>query len=218
MAIPHYVGVVRYRNELLLPRELYPPIEAPDNVPVWAPFMVSMADMIRQAIDRRNRYGYATETSLSSFPSGYTRSDLTARFVNLAQQWRHDPPMWFYEGGQIRLELTIGIYADERTRDRPDCLSMIMSHELMHVADEIDIVKNWLPVHAPIELRGRLSALSERRFETAIRGRGDGEGSGLERAVQNLWVEESSRRAADLHARRPQDGQRIGDCINAVVP
>ena len=215
MSIPHFSGVVRYTNELLLPRELYPPIEAPDNVTVRAPFLVSMADMVRQAIARRNRYGYATRGMIEGAPAGFTRSDLTMRFVNFDRQWRHDPPRWHYLGGQIRIELTLGVYVDARTRDRPNCLSMIMSHELMHVADEIDIVENWLPVHAPIELGARLSILSESTFETAIRGRGDGEGSTLERALQTLWVNESSRRANALHARRPEDGRNIADCISA---
>lgn len=215
MSIPHLFGVARYSNELLLPRGLYPPIDAPEGVPVWAPFLVSMADMVTEAIGRRNRYGYATRASLDAFPSGYTRSDLTLRFVNFSRQWRFEASRWHYQGGQICLELTLGIFADERAEDRLECLSMILTHELKHVADEIDIVTNWLPRRAPIELRSRFAPLGERAFERAMRGRGDGQGSDLERAVQQLWIEESSRRAQALHSERPEDGTRIRDCINA---
>ena len=215
MSIPHFFGVARYSNELLLPRGLYPPIDAPEGVPVWAPFLVSMADMVTEALGRRNRYGYATRASLDAFPSGYTRSDLTLRFVNFSRQWRFEASRWHYQGGQICLELTLGIFADERAEDRPECLSMILTHELKHVADEIDIVTNWLPRRAPIELRSRFAPLGERAFERAMRGRGDGQGSDLERAVQQLWIEESSRRAQALHSERPEDGTRIRDCINA---
>jgi hypothetical protein len=215
MSIPHFFGVVRYSNQLLLPRGLYPPIDAPEDVPVWAPFMVSMAEMVTEAIDRRNRYGYATRASLDSFPSGYTRSDLTLRFVNFSRQWRSEASRWHYQGGQICLELTLGVFADERAEDRPQCLSMILTHELKHVADEIDIVTNWLPRRAPIELRSRFAPLGQNAFERAMRGRGDGRGSNLERAVQGMWIEESSRRAQALHSQRPEDGARIRDCINA---
>ena len=213
MSVPHFVGVVRYSNPLLLPTGLYPPIEAPAGVPVWDPFLVSSREIYEQQRQRSRRYGYRFSPDLGV--SGYTLSDLTMRFVNFDRQWRHDPPMWRYRGGEIHVELTIAIYAHERARDRPRCLSMIMSHELRHVADEIDIVTSWLPAQGPILLRGRFDTLREQRFDEAIRGRGDGEGSALERAVQLLWVQESSRRAHALHESRPEDSVALTDCLNA---
>jgi len=213
MSFPHVTSVVRYGNPLLLPRGLYPPISAPEGVPVVDPIFVEAPRLVRLPWERSRRYGYRSTPSL--FVSGYTLSDLTMRFVDFDRQWRAQPPMWWYLGGEIRLEVTVSVYVEERARTRPDCLSMIMTHELEHVADELDIVRNWLPRRLPLELRSRFDVLHDSRFGPAMRGRGDGAGSDLEQAVERIWVRESGRRAADLHSRQPEDSQNITDCLNA---
>lgn len=213
MALPRFTGEVRYRNELLLPRSLYPGVDVPPGVPCWQPIMVPMAEMVSLAIARRDRYGYEARASLDRFPRGYTLSDLDVRFDDFDGQWRRDGSYWRYRGGTIRLRLTLAIYADERARNQPRCLGMILSHELLHAADEVDLVERWLPSRAVAEVGARFGSLHDNVFQRAMRGSGDGEGSDLERAVRNLWVRESSRRAEELHRRRPGDARRIQDCM-----
>lgn len=215
-----FFGRVRYRNQLLLPRGLYPPITVPTGVPVYHPLAASMADMIRIATERRRKYDYVVDLTdaLSRFPAGYTHSDLAVRFVDFDRQWRRDGSSWRYQGGRICLDLTVAIYADDRASDRPRCLMLILEHELLHVADEIDIVTNWLPqaVARAKFLPGHFQVpIPDREFDARIRGSGAGEGSEFERIIQrSLWIPESSRRAAKLHADHPEDGKKIKECLD----
>jgi hypothetical protein len=215
-----FFGRVRYKNQILLPRGLYPPISVPPGVVAYHPFAASMADMIRLGTERRRKYDYTVDLTdaLSRFPAGYTHTDLAVRFVNFDRQWRRDGSFWRYQGGQVCLDLTVAVYADERASDRPRCLMLILEHELLHVADEIDIVTNWLP-HAVARARfipGHFQIpIRDDEFNSQLRGPGQGEGSGFERIIQrSLWIPESSRRAARLHAEHPEDGKKIKECMD----
>lgn len=218
MAQPRYEARVRYRNELLLPTSLYPDVEVPDGVPCWQPFLVPTAEMVTLASDRANRYGYRANVSLDRFPSGYVRSDLDVRFENFDRQWRRDGDIWRFRGGTIHLRLTLAIYVDERARNRPRCLSMILSHELLHVADEIDLVTAWLPSRATAATANRLQSVHDNLLERAVKGTGAGGGSELERVIRELWIPQSSLRARELHRRRPDDASRIAECLGIGRP
>lgn len=221
MGTATFIGQVNFVNQLLLPRALYPEINVPPDVTVYDAISKTMAEMITISIDRRRQYAYSTESNYAriSFPAGYTRSDLAVRFANFDQQWQCVGGNWTYRGGCIQLDLTLAVYADQRAESKPRCWALILEHELMHARDEIDIVKNYLPStlsSSPI-VRGFLGQpIPDREFNATIRGRRAGEGSLFEQRIQqSIWVPESSRRASQLHQRRPGDGQAILDCINA---
>ena len=219
MGVARFVGQVRFVNQLMFPRELYPEINVSPDLTVYDAISKSMAEMITISIERRDKYGYQTEANLGSFPAGYTRSDLDVRFENFDQQWRRNGDNWVYQGGSIKLELTLAVYADQRAKNRARCWSLILEHEYLHVCDEIDLVMNHLPQtlnSSPI-IRGYLQMPTpDREFNDTFRGRGSGEGSEFERRIQeSIWIGESSRRSASVHQRRPNDGQAIRDCINA---
>lgn len=217
----HFTGRVRYTNQLLLPTGLYPPFEAPATVPTWDAIPASLADMVTLSIDRRRTYGYQVDTQglLSSFPAGYTRTDVSVRFDDFGRQWTQGPRGWRFGGGRIVMDLTIAIYADERALDKPRCWTLILEHELKHAADEVDIVTRWLPLRAPNVpfLRSDLTTtIPDAEFDRRIRGRGDGRGSEFEQWLQRyVWVPESSRRADELHRQHPGDGEAIRACIES---
>jgi hypothetical protein len=48
MPFPHFVGVVRYSNPLLLSRELYPPIEVPEGVVLVDPMFTEGPELVRK--------------------------------------------------------------------------------------------------------------------------------------------------------------------------
>ncbi|MGH8502239.1 MAG: hypothetical protein ACREVE_07145 [Gammaproteobacteria bacterium] len=214
-----FCGNVHYRNEVLFARGLYPPIEVPPGITPRQPFFASMADMIGLATQRRRKYEYNVDLSdsLSHFPAGYTHSDLAVRFLDFDRQWQRAGSSWRYQGGRICLDVTIGVYADERSRERPRCLSLILQHELLHVADEVEIAMEYLPwtaAQAPFIRSHFQVPIPDREFEARVRGSGGGEGSEFERLIQrSLWIPESSRRASQAHSDNPDDGRVIANCL-----
>ena len=82
--------------------------------------------------------------------------DFAVTFQNPARQWRkhlrgNGPPVWQFQGGVVYLDITLEIFVLQG--DRPTAgealsghlFATIFEHELLHVVDEIDIVRNFLP-------------------------------------------------------------------------
>lgn len=220
--LPNFVVSVVHRNTQPLPADFRPRPQAPAGVPLRLPFFGSLADIVNVQIARQRRFDYPSSATLGGFAAGYTDTDLAVGFADFANQWRCESGFWRFLGGDVSLTLSIGVHADERTRPagKRRCLAMILEHEWIHVQDEIDIVTNWLPREALADafVRANLSAAARipaADFDARIRGTGSGRGSALERRLQReLYLHESSSRAAALHARRPRDGERIVQCIN----
>ncbi len=219
MAIATFIGNVTFGNQLMFPRELYPAISVPPGVTPYDAIAKTMAEMVTISTDRNRRYDYRSAVSAGiGIPAGFTLSDLSVRFLHFGQQWRRTGDNWTYCGGTINLNLTLTVYADSRTVNKARCWALILEHELLHVADEIEIVKNHLPrtlSQSPM-IRGFLQQpIANSDFQRDIRGTGSGEGSVFEQRIQrSIWVPESSARAARLHQQRPGDGTAIRDCIN----
>ncbi len=214
-------GRVQFKNQLLFPRGLYPPIQVPVGITVYDAMSASMADMINLGTQRRRRYQYHEDMQdiLYRFPAGYTYSDLAVRFIDFDRQWQRDGSFWRYRGGRICLDVTIAVYADERAANKPRCWAMILEHELLHAADEVNIAKDFLPraaARAPFVRSEFQVPIPDREFQARIRGDGSGEGSEFEQRIQrSLWIPESSKRAKQVHDNRPDDGQAIRNCIAA---
>lgn len=220
--LPNFVVTVVHQNTQALPANFTPRPVAPAGVPARLPFFGSLAALVDVQIARQRRFGYPSSATLGGFAAGYTDTDLTIDFADFANQWRCDAGFWTFRGGDIALTLSLGVHADERTQPagKRRCLAMILEHEWIHVQDEIDIVTNWLPGEALADAFVRANVSAQARipandFDDRIRGTGNGRGSALERRLQReLYLHESSRRAAAVHSRRPRDGDRIRQCIS----
>lgn len=218
---PTFTTRVVYQNVDALPSELRRGVTVPAGVEARAPIFRTLAQIVLVQQDRGRRFNYPNAGDLSHFAVGYTDTNLAVTFADLAGSWRLDGDIWRFCGGEIVLTCTIGVYVDERAkpRARRRCLEMILTHELLHVRDEIDIVTNWLPRAALGDafIRSNLSPQARvpaQHFDSRIRGTGDGSGSDLEQRLQReLYIHESSDRAAALHSTRPQDMQAIGRCL-----
>lgn len=89
---------------------------------------------------------------------GLTRAEFSLRFDDFERQWRRVTsgahPAWVFQGGDVYFELAIEVFVLEGDRPDPDdpvserIFGLIMEHELLHVADEIDIVSDWMPPRA----------------------------------------------------------------------
>lgn len=108
------------------------------------------------------------------------------------------------------LKLKLGIWIIQHVEPDPyddydvQIFALIYGHELLHVNDEIDIARNWLPPRLPNEsvinkylvqcqtytfgTPRQLMVDVDREFKEHIRGRINGE-------VRQLWATETNRRA-----------------------
>lgn len=95
----------------------------------------------------------------SKVVSGLVTAKFSLAFSNLVSQWKQcpqksGPTKWQFQGGDVYLQTLIGLYLlEDRKPQKDDSRSrsifrIIMDHELEHVADDVDIIKNWLPAVA----------------------------------------------------------------------
>ncbi|HEV7257094.1 MAG TPA: hypothetical protein VGN82_04865 [Bosea sp. (in: a-proteobacteria)] len=87
---------------------------------------------------------------------GLVTAEFAVAFPDIDKQWlRSVGPQnrvtWRFQGGEVVLEVTISVHVleDDRPLDK-DRLSqklfaVIWEHELLHVLDDIEIVRDWLP-------------------------------------------------------------------------
>ena len=98
----------------------------------------------------------ATQSAGLGVVHGLTVPDVSISFSNLSQQWLQRDEgrgrrLWVFQGGDILLNLDLNVFVlqGERPvpRDRASerIFALIIGHELEHVADEIDIIRTWLP-------------------------------------------------------------------------
>ncbi len=202
--LPQFVGRVTYRNTR----------NDADLIPEFA----TRARMIELSTARSQRYSYEEEdVSLDRFPVGYTLSYLTMTFDNLCNQWSLQSGSYYFLGGRIFLDLELTVYVLDEARNKPQCLQMIMRHEMLHVVDEVEISTRTLPpllLRKPFITSDFRVPIPERLFGRRIRGSGSGRGSELEQAIQrNVWVPESSRKAGELHQRHQNHAGDVSRCL-----
>ena len=144
-----------FGNDSLLPVSLYG-IRIPHGLSpsdVRSPNFVSPAVMVSMLRAPQSHHGTGLGVT-----HGLTTADFKVSFADFAQQWRQirngrSAPFWQFYGGDVYLDLTITVHVLEGDRPQPkDDLSsrlfaIIMEHELLHVADEIDIINKWVPAN-----------------------------------------------------------------------
>ena len=116
---------------------------------VPTPKFVSDSEMLHLKNSSQIKTGKATRTG------GLVKTEFALEFDELSRQWKSEKSgarnMMRFQGGVVHLQITIGVYLLHRFKpkkgnpDSEDLFSVIMEHELIHVADDIDIVSNWLP-------------------------------------------------------------------------
>lgn len=179
---------VQYRNELLLPLGLYPPIRVPPGVSVRAPFFVSAQEMFRLAPSR-------TITVVG----GLTKAEFSIRFPDSAQ-WRQVRSggaalRWQFQGGVVHLDVTLALYVAEGFQRDARVFATIMEHELLHVYDEIDLVTRYMPAQALNDQYTQRYLVQGREVDDSMFQRWF-RGAGFEQWIRDgIWVPEHNRRA-----------------------
>ena len=212
---------ISLENELRLPAE---DIEVPSD---WAsssvpgPTYVPPARMVELL-----RQGSSSGTGHNlGIVHGLTKAELTVRFADFSRQWVQVSTgvpgrFWQFRGGEIYLDLSISVYVLEG--DRPDSkdpissqiFKIIMKHELLHVADEIDLVTQWMPSeayrdHMVERYLTNAQTVDDSMMQAWFRG-----GRFEEWLRDGIWTGEHNRRAGIRDA--PKEYAALQDQINTL--
>jgi len=206
-------------NDLLLPAEWFD-VKVPPGLSsfyIRNPNFVDVTTMMKLAKDD----GTFASGGLK-MTNGLVTTDLKVRFPNPTTQWRRSslstskdpnrgPFQYQFAGGDVFLDLSLGIYLMKSAEyDSDDDLSVqifarLYEHELLHVADEVDEVNNWLIPHlnsdpdvARYLVRAEpyvygtpsmVATQTDSDFQTFI-------GNTIQVDIFNVWATESNRREA----------------------
>ena len=211
---------IHYQNPTLLPAQLYD-IQVPAGVgSVPAPIYVTperMMEMGRQAAGGPN--------SGLGHTGGRVVPEFSVVFSDLERQWQRVGgsgalAQWQFQGGDVFFDVRLTLYVATTYRPRPNdscgdrIFAVIMGHELEHIADEIDIVRTWLPPRAYQDSRvsrylGQAQPLDDRSSRHWFHG------PAFTNWIKNgLWAREHNRRAASRDS--PVEYGRLQQQIDAL--
>ena len=153
--MPTFRPHIEYMNQSVLQLGQYPRIVVAQGVRPVEPEFVSPERMaeVRQV---RRPGAAAAPLAVTGWAEAHTKSYFYIRFENFQTQWRQMRPRgstlnwWEFTGWTVFLSIAIKVYVVDHRRPGTDSTSrarfaLMMEHEYHHVADEIDIVTNYLP-------------------------------------------------------------------------
>lgn len=224
------------RNELLLPASLFN-VNVPAGLSsfyVRDPNYVDVSGM--QAVLRSSIVGSGSGLGIVN---GLVTRSLNVRFADISRQWTrlppsgggtptHGPAQFRFAGGDVFLELTLGIYILNTNEPGTDPISVqifseVYSHELLHVLDETSILTNWLqPRVTSIPAVSNYLARSQpytygtarqsiSAVETAFRAYIQ---TRFQSEIESIWAVETNRRSALRDA--PAQYRIVQDRVDAL--
>ncbi len=130
---------VIYQNPKKLDRSKYPKFKVPKGVEVRMPTLVDASKM--QKLSPLKTVGAV---------AGLTTATFSMHFADIKKQWKQvrtqaPKPMWVFQGGDLYLDVKITVYVAQGFETQKKAFATIMEHELLHVEDEISVVKSYLP-------------------------------------------------------------------------
>lgn len=221
--VTHFRPRISFVNELLLPARLFN-IQVPPGLSessVVQPIYVTPQRMIELLKSRGSHHSGGG----LGVVHGLTTAEFSLRFPHVTTQWQRvrvgSSTDWMqYRGGDVYFDVSIAVYVLEGDRpasgdrESEQIFSIIVSHELLHVWDEIDLVKTWLPANISGDrmVRDYLAdarPMAARAYEHWIT---DGHLSDWVR--DGLWVPEHNRRGGQRDA--PQQYAALQRQIDAL--
>lgn len=226
-------------NDLLIPADWFN-VTVPAGLDSFHVRSPNYVDVL--AMGRVKRNGTAVATGAGGqlgLVNGLVSNDLDVRFDNIQSQWRctplggptsrQGPGQFVFTGGNVSLVLSLGIYILDLNKPNPDdqltidIFAEVYSHELLHVLDEIDIVRNWLiprlntePTIAQYLVRAEPYVYGnqsqnlmqvEQEFRTYIKNT-------IQTAIHNIWAVEANRRQGIRDA--PAEYKKVQDRIDVL--
>ena len=135
MANLRFTPSVHHESQAIVPVSNYPGLLVPPGVPVHEPIAISFARMSQLAPDK------------FPAPAGLTvaTGELSMKLQGTWKPTETAPVMWKWQGGDMQLDVTVAVYIIDKYQPVKKLFEVILSHELMHVEDDIDIVTLYLP-------------------------------------------------------------------------
>ncbi len=135
MANLRFTASVHHEGQIMVPVSYYPALLVPPGVPVYEPSAISFARMSQLAPDK------------FPAPAGLTvaTGELSAKLQGTWKPSGTRPVTWQWQGGALQFDVTVAVYIIDKYRPVEKLFELILSHELMHVQDDIDIVTQYLP-------------------------------------------------------------------------
>jgi hypothetical protein len=135
MANLRFTASVHHESQAIVPVSNYPGLLVPPGVPAYEPIPVT--------------FGRMSQLAPNKFPAPAGLTVATKEpSVKLQGQWKPSgtsPVTWQWQGGAMELAVTVAVYIIDKYRPVEKAFELILSHELMHVQDDIDIVSQYLP-------------------------------------------------------------------------
>lgn len=239
MSLPgnvEFITEVKWPSNGLSLRAAQYKIDVPSGVPVTsirAPNYVDVPGM-SAALRSGSTLAQGTGGQLGTV-NGLVTSELKLRFADVQKQWSSRPlggpnqgPVEFtFRGGKVHLDLSLGMYVLNTNKPAAGdavsekIFSVVYSHELLHVLDNIEMFNNWfmpqLKMNRVIDdylikrkpyVYGRQADQPQRlqtEFPKFIADK-------LETEAHNIWAVEANRRQALRDA--PAEYKKVQDKIN----
>jgi len=146
--------------------------------------------------------------------AGLTVADFSLEFPDFATQWLGVSSggirTWRFQGGPLLLKSLVKIYVDDRARGRSEILDVIMEHEFLHVADEIEVLRDDVPAQLRADSIVRRYLIDKTPVDDAM-FQNWFKTSKFQEYVQPIWAEEHNRRG-----RRRDSGMEYARYINSI--
>jgi hypothetical protein len=172
----HFKPVIR--NDPSLSLGLYPKIKTPSSTITSAPSPTFVSSPEMKALLKSD-----SRASLSHV-WGLTVGTFSLHFADAVKQWtKNSDGRWQFQGGDVELVVVNRIYIDKNmlgseARLDSDVAGLIMTHELLHVQDNVEVVTK----DGPAELT------SDRVIRSLLIDGGKGEPGIVEEREYNHWV------------------------------
>ena len=182
MASLRFSSTVSYDSDLMVPIPYYPGLRVPPGVPAREPIAISFGEMSRLAPDK------------FPAPAGLTvPTKISAKLTGPWKQSGNTPATWQFQGGDLQLAVNVAVYIIDKYRPVPKLFEMILSHELLHVQDDIDIVTQYLPEELPGDEYVKKYLIDQKPVDDAMYRNWFIEDR-FSKYVRDIWVLERNRR------------------------
>jgi hypothetical protein len=182
MAILQISPTIDYDNDVQIALSDYQGIKVPKGVSPREPELVSFAKMSQLAPDK------------FPAPAGLTvPTDMSVKLDGTWKQIGSNPAQWQFQNGTLQLSVTIAVYVIEPYRPVKKLFELIMTHEFLHVLDEIEVATDYLPTELPKDEYVKKYLIDQGTVADATY-RNWFQGDRFRNYVKDTWVMERNRR------------------------
>jgi hypothetical protein len=180
-----FVPSVIWENEILVPVSYYPGLVVPPGVQAREPFAVTWGQMSKMAPGK------------VPAPAGLTEpKDFEVKLQGHWSQTKTTPPQWVFQSGDLKLSVTVAVYIIDKLREIQKAFELILSHELLHVLDDLEIAHTYLPDELSKDTYVKQFLIEQKPVDDTMY-RNWFLGDMFAKYVRDIWILERNRRGDD---------------------